>query len=82
MTHICFNFSYALGVRNLENVHHRAGYPKIQESETKLNSIPLSLRLRGIKFDILAQDQHVKPSLAQLMYRISEKLVLAHLKGS
>ena len=44
--------------------------------------IPLSLRLRGIKFDILAQDQHIKQSLAQLMDRISEKLVLAHVKGS
>ncbi len=44
--------------------------------------IPLSLRLTGIKFDILAQDQDLKPSLAQLMDRNSEKLVLAHLKGS
>jgi hypothetical protein len=44
--------------------------------------IPLSLRLREINFDILAQDRHIKPSLAPLMDRISEKLVLAHIKGS
>ncbi len=44
--------------------------------------IPLSLRLIGIEFslvwdyfDILAQDQHIKPSLAQLMDQILEKLV-------
>ncbi len=33
------------------------------KSETKRNSIPFSLRLRGINLDILAQDQHIKPSL-------------------
>ena len=45
---------------------------------------PLSLRLSGIEFsfDILAQDWHLKPSLAPIMDRISEKLVLAHFKGS
>ncbi len=42
----------------------------------------LSLRLSRINFDILAQDQHIKPSLAQLMDKISEKLVLANIKGS
>ncbi len=40
-------------------------------SETKLISILLSLRLSRINFYILAQDQHIKPSLAQLMDRIS-----------
>ncbi len=49
---------------------------------TKLNSIPLSLRLRGINFDILGQDQHIKPSMAQLMDQILEKLILAYIKGS
>jgi hypothetical protein len=29
-----------------------------------------------------SQDQHIKPTLAQLMDQISEKLVLAHIKGS
>ena len=50
--------------------------------ETKLNSIPLSLRLRGIKFYFLAPDQHIKPSLTQLMDRILVKLFLANIKGS
>ena len=44
--------------------------------------IPLSLRLRGINVDILAQDGLLKPFLAQLLDRISEKPVLAHIKGS
>ncbi len=43
--------------------------------------IPLSLRLRGINFDILAQHWHIKPSLSQLMDRILEKLILANIKG-
>ena len=30
ITHFLFYFSYALGVRKLVIVHHRAGYPKIQ----------------------------------------------------
>ena len=30
----------------------------------------------------MAQEQHIKPSLVQLMDRISEKLVLAHIKSS
>jgi len=51
------------------------------KSETKRNSIPFSLRLRGINFDILAQDQHIKPSLLQLMEQILEKLLLANKKG-
>jgi hypothetical protein len=58
----------------------------VQENDsfkkTKLNSIPLSLKLSRINFDILAQDQHIKPSLAQLIEIISEKLVLAHIKSS
>ncbi len=41
--------------------------------------IPLSLRLRGINFDILDQDLHIKPSLALLMDRILENLVTANI---
>jgi hypothetical protein len=33
----------------------------------KLNSIPLSLRLRGIKFDILTPNQRKKSSLEHLI---------------
>ncbi len=49
-------------------------------SETKLNSIPLSLRLSRINFDISAQDQHIMPSLSQLLDRILQKLFLANIK--
>ncbi len=35
-----------------------------------------------LNFDILAQDQHIKPSLTQLIDQILEKLVLTHIKGS
>jgi hypothetical protein len=46
---------------------------------TKLNSIPLSLRLRGIKFDILTPNQHIKSSLELLMDWIFKKLILGHI---
>jgi hypothetical protein len=41
--------------------------------------IPLSLRLRGINFDIVAQDLHIKPSLPLLMDQILENLLLANI---
>ncbi len=47
-----------------------------------LCSIPLSFRISRINFDMLAQDQHIKPSLSQIMDRILEKLFLANIKGS
>ncbi len=57
--------------------------PDSVKSETKLNSIPLSLRLCRINFDILALDQHINPSLSQLMDQILEKKVfLANVKES
>ncbi len=43
-------------------------------AETKQNSILLSLRVSRINLDILAQDQHIKPSLLQLIDRILLKL--------
>jgi hypothetical protein len=44
--------------------------------------VPLNLRIRGINFDILAQDRHIKQFLLQLMDQILEKLLLANIKGS
>jgi hypothetical protein len=40
--------------------------------------MPLSLGLSRINFDILAQDQNIKPSLAQLMEILD---TIAHIKG-
>ncbi len=45
------------------------------KSQTKWNSSQLSLRLRGIKFDILGQDWHIKLSLSLLMDRNFGKLL-------
>jgi hypothetical protein len=44
-----------------------------------INSILLSLRLRGIKFDILTPNQHIKSSLEHLIDGIFKKLVLSHI---
>ena len=49
-------------------------YEKVQISKSKPKKFSFLCTFK-------AQDWHIKPSLAQLMDRISEKLVLAHIKG-